>query len=151
MDWILGVGIGSNKVMNVTGAGRNEIGTACACRELYGDTMVAYRRTWMIAHHLAGPVLGAGLCVGLVVAIAAPAQAAGRAALGRRAAFVGVDAGGHGVYGNGSCADAVADTFLVTGELPKQEAFRAGPTAPTARDLAASGTVAPPMSPGWLL
>jgi pimeloyl-ACP methyl ester carboxylesterase len=44
-----------------------------------------------------------------------------REALGDRAVLLTVDAGGHGVYGTagpGSCADAVANTFLTTGELP---------------------------------
>jgi pimeloyl-ACP methyl ester carboxylesterase len=43
-----------------------------------------------------------------------------REALGERATFVGVDAGGHYVYGQGSsCADSVSNTFLVTGRLPQ--------------------------------
>ncbi|OJH34480.1 transporter [Cystobacter ferrugineus] len=47
-----------------------------------------------------------------------------REALGARATFVGVDAGGHYVYGQGSsCADSVSDTFLVTGQLPQDDVF----------------------------
>jgi pimeloyl-ACP methyl ester carboxylesterase len=39
--------------------------------------------------------------------------------LGRRAAFVGADAGGHSVYGQGSpCVDEATVTFLTTGRLP---------------------------------
>lgn len=44
-----------------------------------------------------------------------------RASLGRRAAFVGVNAGGHGVTGKGSCADGVTATFLTTGRLPGKD------------------------------
>ncbi len=56
-----------------------------------------------------------------------------RQALGRRAAFVGVDAGGHGVYGAGSCADPVADSFLATGALPQRDVFCAGAPVSTLR------------------
>jgi hypothetical protein len=45
-----------------------------------------------------------------------------RTALGSRAAFVGVDRGGHYVYGQGSsCADEVTTRFLTTGELPEED------------------------------
>ncbi|MBT0773250.1 alpha/beta fold hydrolase [Kineosporia sp. J2-2] len=42
-------------------------------------------------------------------------------ALGRRSVMVTVDAGGHGVYGTagaGACATALADAYLIEGELP---------------------------------
>ncbi|NMO15241.1 alpha/beta fold hydrolase [Pyxidicoccus fallax] len=43
-----------------------------------------------------------------------------RKALGARATFVEVDAGGHYVYGQGSsCVDGVFNTFLMTGQLPQ--------------------------------
>jgi pimeloyl-ACP methyl ester carboxylesterase len=45
-------------------------------------------------------------------------------ALGRRAAFVGVDNGGHYVYGTGSsCADKATVAFLVNGTLPAKPVY----------------------------
>lgn len=44
--------------------------------------------------------------------------------LGRRAAFVGADAGGHYVYGQGStCVDEATVTFLSTGRLPNTKVY----------------------------
>ncbi|MCA5894029.1 alpha/beta hydrolase [Isoptericola sp. NEAU-Y5] len=44
--------------------------------------------------------------------------------LGRRAAFVGADAGGHDVYGQGStCVDEATVTFLTTGRLPDEKVY----------------------------
>lgn len=53
-----------------------------------------------------------------------------RKALGQRASFVSVDAGGHGIYGirSGPCTDAIATTFLVTGVLPDRDRFCVGPS-----------------------
>jgi pimeloyl-ACP methyl ester carboxylesterase len=53
-----------------------------------------------------------------------------RRALGARAAFVTVDAGGHGIYGvrSGPCADAITTGFLVGGRLPDGDRFCAGPS-----------------------
>ena len=49
-------------------------------------------------------------------------------ALGSRAAFVGVDNGGHYVYGTGSnCADQTTITFLLTGTLPAKTLYCPGP------------------------
>jgi pimeloyl-ACP methyl ester carboxylesterase len=50
-----------------------------------------------------------------------------RRALGQRAAFVGVDAGGHGTYGWGTCADPAAERFLGSGELPSHAVSCAKP------------------------
>jgi hypothetical protein len=51
-----------------------------------------------------------------------------RRALGARAGFVGVDNGGHYVYGTGStCADQATVAFLANGTLPSQDLYRAGP------------------------
>jgi pimeloyl-ACP methyl ester carboxylesterase len=52
-----------------------------------------------------------------------------RAALGRRAAMVTVDEGGHGVYGLGSCADNLANTFFATGALPGTDLSCPAPAA----------------------
>jgi hypothetical protein len=49
---------------------------------------------------------------------ATPATGGLRAALGAGAVEVTVDAGGHGVLGNGSCADEHAAAFLTDGGLP---------------------------------
>ncbi|MEK8227459.1 alpha/beta hydrolase [Oerskovia sp. M15] len=47
-----------------------------------------------------------------------------RKVLGDRAAFVGVDNGGHYVYDAGSaCADGATIDFLITGQLPDQDIF----------------------------
>ncbi|GIJ46003.1 alpha/beta hydrolase [Virgisporangium aliadipatigenens] len=53
-----------------------------------------------------------------------------RRALGDRAAFVSVDAGGHGIYAlrSGPCTDAVTTGFLVGGVLPAQDRFCRGPS-----------------------
>ena len=51
-----------------------------------------------------------------------------RQALGDRAGFVGVDNGGHYVYGTGStCADQATVAFLTDGALPAKDLFCAGP------------------------
>jgi pimeloyl-ACP methyl ester carboxylesterase len=51
-----------------------------------------------------------------------------RRALGARAGFVGVDNGGHYVYGTGSsCADRATVTFLTTGALPVKDLYCSGP------------------------
>ena len=60
-----------------------------------------------------------------------------RRTLGKRAAMISVDQGGHGVLALGTCADAGTAEFLVTGELPSHDRFCRGvpppdPTAPTA-------------------
>jgi hypothetical protein len=47
-----------------------------------------------------------------------------RKVLGDRAAFVGVDNGGHYVYNEGSaCADGATVDFLNTGRLPDKDVF----------------------------
>ncbi|MFI9552808.1 alpha/beta hydrolase [Nonomuraea endophytica] len=67
-----------------------------------------------------------------------------RAALGRRAAMITVDQGGHGVFGLGSCADEATNTFLATGELQARDRFcSAGDTVRSA--------AAPYIPPGWPL
>jgi hypothetical protein len=52
-----------------------------------------------------------------------------RVAIGRRAAFVTQNAGGHSIYaGNtGPCVDAIATGFLVAGTLPGSDRVCAGP------------------------
>jgi pimeloyl-ACP methyl ester carboxylesterase len=52
------------------------------------------------------------------------------AALGSRAGFVGVDNGGHYVYGTGStCADQATIAFLTRGTLPAKPEYCSGPTS----------------------
>jgi hypothetical protein len=53
-----------------------------------------------------------------------------RTALGRRAAFVTVDAGGHGIFPERSapCTTAIATAFLAHGVLPTRDAFCVGPS-----------------------
>jgi pimeloyl-ACP methyl ester carboxylesterase len=53
-----------------------------------------------------------------------------RQALGHRAAFVTVNAGGHGIYGirSGPCTDAIATAFLADGRLPNRDRFCPGPS-----------------------
>jgi pimeloyl-ACP methyl ester carboxylesterase len=53
-----------------------------------------------------------------------------RTALGRRAAFVTVDGGGHGIYAirSGPCTDAIATAFLADGTLPERDRFCVGPS-----------------------
>lgn len=60
-----------------------------------------------------------------------------REALGKRAAMVTVDQGGHGVITLGTCADAVAVEFMATGVLPARDRFCEGvpPPSPLARSL----------------
>ncbi|GIG92317.1 alpha/beta fold hydrolase [Plantactinospora endophytica] len=75
-----------------------------------------------------------------------------RRALGDRAAFVSVDAGGHGIYGirSGPCTDAITTEFLVSGRLPARDRFCQGPSP---EDVPAAGTrsAAPRWRPGpWL-
>ncbi|MEV6637790.1 alpha/beta hydrolase [Actinoplanes sp. NPDC051470] len=62
-----------------------------------------------------------------------------RRALGHRAAFVTVNAGGHGIYGirSGPCTDAIATGFLVSGQLPARDRFCQGPSP---EDVPAAGT-----------
>lgn len=51
-------------------------------------------------------------------------------ALGSRAGFVGVDNGGHYVYGTGSaCADQATIAFLTKGTLPAKPEYCPGPTS----------------------
>jgi hypothetical protein len=51
-----------------------------------------------------------------------------RRALSSRAGFVGVDNGGHYVYGTGStCADQATVAFLTHGTLPAKDVYCAGP------------------------
>ncbi|MEV0758108.1 alpha/beta hydrolase [Streptosporangium sp. NPDC050280] len=74
-----------------------------------------------------------------------PASARGlRAALGRRAAMITVDQGGHGVVGLGSCADEAMSSFLATGELPGRDRFC---PAPSPADAAAARSTALPYIP----
>ncbi|WP_344934713.1 alpha/beta hydrolase [Sphaerisporangium flaviroseum] len=63
-----------------------------------------------------------------------------RAALGRRAAMITVDQGGHGVTGLGSCADEVMHSFLATGALPGRDRFC---PAPSPADALARATPSP--------
>ena len=80
-----------------------------------------------------------------------------RNAFGARAAFVSVDAGGHGIYGNrsGPCTDAIATAFLVTGMLPDRDRFCVGPSPEedTLQGNRAGGVPARipswPLAPGW--
>ncbi|MEV7630567.1 alpha/beta hydrolase [Actinoplanes sp. NPDC089786] len=53
-----------------------------------------------------------------------------RRALGDRAAFITVDAGGHGIYGirSGPCTDAITTEFLTSGRLPARDRFCQGPS-----------------------
>ncbi|MEV0389516.1 alpha/beta hydrolase [Nonomuraea sp. NPDC050643] len=51
-----------------------------------------------------------------------------RATLGRRAAMITVDQGGHGVLGLGGCADEATNTFLATGALPTRDRFCPAPS-----------------------
>jgi hypothetical protein len=46
-----------------------------------------------------------------------------RAVLGRRAAMVTVDQGGHGVFGLGNCADEVTNAFLATAAMAMPLAY----------------------------
>ncbi|MFI6734902.1 alpha/beta hydrolase [Nonomuraea sp. NPDC050451] len=71
-----------------------------------------------------------------------------RAALGRRAAMITVDQGGHGVFGLGSCADEATNTFLATGALPARDRFCPAPSP--AGDTVRSAAV-PYIRPGWPL
>ncbi|MDH2430466.1 alpha/beta hydrolase [Sphaerisporangium sp. TRM90804] len=52
-----------------------------------------------------------------------------RAALGRRAAMITVDQGGHGVIGLSRCADEAMNSFLATGALPRRDRFCPAPPA----------------------
>lgn len=63
-----------------------------------------------------------------------------RSVLGRRAAMVTVDAGGHGVYPEhaGACAGDLVTEFLVTGVLPSGDRFCAGPAPNDRRTPAAT-------------
>jgi pimeloyl-ACP methyl ester carboxylesterase len=73
-----------------------------------------------------------------------------RTALGQRAAFVTVDAGGHTIYGNrsGACTDAIANTFLTNGVLPGHDQFCKGPSP---EDVTPQISQAPGFRPGrWL-
>ncbi|MEV6033910.1 alpha/beta hydrolase [Nonomuraea sp. NPDC052116] len=71
-----------------------------------------------------------------------------RAALGRRAAMITVDQGGHGVFGLGSCADEATNTFLATGALPARDRFC---PAPSPADTAARSAPLPYIPPAWPL
>ncbi|WP_344980627.1 alpha/beta hydrolase [Streptosporangium fragile] len=67
-----------------------------------------------------------------------------RAALGRRAAMITVDQGGHGVFGLGSCADEAMSSFLATGALPGRDRFC---PAPSPADAVARSTPLPYIPP----
>ncbi|PZG56980.1 hypothetical protein C1I98_00305 [Spongiactinospora gelatinilytica] len=69
-----------------------------------------------------------------------------RATLGRRAAMITVDQGGHGVVGLGSCADEAMNSFLATGELPGQDRFCPPPSPADAARSTASPYI-PPAGP----
>lgn len=71
-----------------------------------------------------------------------------RTTLADRAAMVTVSAGGHGVYGTGSCADDLTHRFLVDGALPAFDRFCSGPS-PDDRTAgrAATGPVLPQAGP----
>ncbi|MBB5079524.1 alpha/beta hydrolase [Nonomuraea endophytica] len=71
-----------------------------------------------------------------------------RATLGRRAAMITVDQGGHGVFGLGSCADEATNTFLATGKLPARDRFCPAPSP--VGDTVRSAAV-PYVPPGWPL
>jgi hypothetical protein len=58
-----------------------------------------------------------------------------RAALGRRAAMVTVDEGGHGVYTLGSCADQIVNDYLASGTLPSADRFCSAPPQPNGTTL----------------
>jgi pimeloyl-ACP methyl ester carboxylesterase len=62
-----------------------------------------------------------------------------RQVLGRRAAFVGVDQGGHGVYlvSQAPCAAAIATAFLTTGTLPAHDQLCPGQSPGTVSPRAA--------------
>jgi pimeloyl-ACP methyl ester carboxylesterase len=51
-----------------------------------------------------------------------------RATLGGRASMVTVDQGGHGVAGQGGCADEAMHTFLATGALPERDRLCPAPS-----------------------
>ena len=76
-----------------------------------------------------------------------------RNALGTRAAFVSVDAGGHGIYGNrsGPCTDAIATAFLVTGVLPDHDRFCVGPSPEEDTMGANRAGIVPARIPSWPL
>ncbi|MEU8038440.1 alpha/beta hydrolase [Streptosporangium sp. NPDC049078] len=70
-----------------------------------------------------------------------------RAALGRRAAMITVDQGGHGVVGLGSCADEAMSSFLATGALPGRDRFCPAPGTRPPADAAARSTALPYIPP----
>ena len=74
-----------------------------------------------------------------------------RRALGDRAAFITVDAGGHGIYSirSGPCTDTITTEFLVSGRLPARDRFCQGPSP---EDVPAGArSAAPRWRPGpWL-
>ncbi|MBT8223975.1 MAG: alpha/beta fold hydrolase [Dactylosporangium sp.] len=68
-----------------------------------------------------------------------------RVALGRRAAFVGVDQGGHVALGRGTCADTITFAFLATGVLPGRDIECPGPAQGTAPPVTMVRSVAGPL------
>ena len=68
-----------------------------------------------------------------------------RLALGRRAAFVTQDAGGHNIYGarSGPCTETIATDFLTSGALPDRDRFCPGPTPEDVTNSARTATRAP--------
>ncbi|MFC7481929.1 alpha/beta hydrolase [Luedemannella flava] len=66
-----------------------------------------------------------------------------RRALGKRAAFVGVDQGGHGAFALGTCADAAMVEFLATGALPARDRFCEGAAAVAAGPVVRSPAALP--------
>jgi hypothetical protein len=73
-----------------------------------------------------------------------------RVALGRRAAFVTQDAGGHNIYGvrSGPCIDRIATAFLTSGTLPDRDRFCPGPTPEDVMNSAPNRTGVPiPVGP----
>ena len=68
-----------------------------------------------------------------------------RAALGRRAAFITQDAGGHAVLGarSGPCVDAIATAFLTTGALPARDRLCPAPPPVDEMSTARASTVLP--------
>jgi hypothetical protein len=69
-----------------------------------------------------------------------------RAALGRRAAIVVVDEGGHGVYGLGSCADQITNDYLAGGPLLGADRSCPAPTVSTGTTLRAPAGAVPPVA-----
>jgi hypothetical protein len=78
------------------------------------------QRNVLILHQTRDPAVPLGAARGL------------RGVLGRAAVLVTVDGGGHLAYGRGSCADAIAVTFLLTASLPATDQVCVAPPSPAA-------------------